>query len=217
MSDAEAAVELDAAPEDSVLRPGPEYRGALLAVQRKVQDLKLQRASEGQVGNQKTKYLDLPALLKEVRPLLSENALVWSTFPTTLDGKPALRYRMMHEPSGQGDEGVMLLQLDKQTSQGQGSAITYARRYALQSILEITPDGDDDGRAASEPRAAPVDPEAPMSVETVGHMQAAIRQLGLDQGEVESEAGIAPEEHPTVEQGERVREILSRVREERAK
>jgi hypothetical protein len=43
----------------------------------------------------------------------------------------------------------MPLMLDRDNSQGFGSALTYARRYALTAVLGLVADDDDDGAAAS--------------------------------------------------------------------
>jgi len=43
----------------------------------------------------------------------------------------------------------------KQDPQGYGSALTYARRYSLQAACGIAPE-DDDGNAASKPKASVV-------------------------------------------------------------
>jgi hypothetical protein len=40
----------------------------------------------------------------------------------------------------------MQLLLSKNDAQGQGSAITYARRYALCAVLNLVADDDDDGQ-----------------------------------------------------------------------
>jgi len=50
--------------------------------------------------------------------------------------------------SGEWLEQEFLIPLGKLDAHGAGSAITYARRYALQSIAGI-PAEDDDGNAAS--------------------------------------------------------------------
>lgn len=47
----------------------------------------------------------------------------------------------------------MPLVLQKQDPQGQGSGITYARRYAAMAILGLVADEDDDGNAATRPSA----------------------------------------------------------------
>ena len=55
------------------------------------------------------------------------------------------------------------LVLAKNDMQGLGSAITYARRYGIMSILNL-PTEDDDGNEASKhqkPKLAPVDAPAP--------------------------------------------------------
>jgi hypothetical protein len=57
--------------------------------------------------------------------------------------------------SGQWIESEMPLHLPKQDPQGQGSAVTYARRYAYMAILGLVADDDDDGNAASRPKVQP--------------------------------------------------------------
>ena len=48
----------------------------------------------------------------------------------------------------------MRLLMAKQDPQGQGSAVTYARRYSYCAALGIVADEDDDGQAASQPAPA---------------------------------------------------------------
>ena len=183
---------------------------AVLAVQAAALELDLRREGEAEKGSARfRRYLTYPKLLRELQPLLTANKLTWQTFPTTLDGKPALAYKLRFVPTDEADEGVMLLMLDKATSQAQGSAQTYARRYSLQNVLNLTPDGDDDGQEASAPaRPAPVDPESPMSERNVASMYEAIAERGLDVdavlGRVELPSGAAP----LVEHGLAVKKLL---------
>ncbi len=144
----------------------PTLLSALLAVQAKIPNLKLGRDAEGQIQNRKYKYLTLDKLHAEVLPLLNRHGLVWLTFPENSDKGPVLRYELVHEPAPavapqayQGTYpgptsgvigGSMPLILGEQTSRALGSAITYARRYALLAVLGLAPvDEDDDGAAAS--------------------------------------------------------------------
>ncbi len=60
-----------------------------------------------------------------------------------------LKTRVSHK-SGQWIETETPLLLDKQNMQGLGSALTYARRYALSAILNVSSDEDDDGNEASK-------------------------------------------------------------------
>lgn len=100
----------------------------------------------------KSRFTKLDTIAETVRPLLNKHGLVWSTKPTRDEhGDPALHYRIAHAPSGESDEGTMPLLLVKQDPQAQGSAITYARRYAICAVLDLVADDDDDGNSASAP------------------------------------------------------------------
>lgn len=103
----------------------------------------------------KNKYVSLETLLTKVIPVLNEQGLVFVQHPTTLDGQPALRTRIIHAASGEFEEDTMYL-LGKDDPQGQGAALTYARRYAMTAVLGLGGDPDDDGnRANGQPVATP--------------------------------------------------------------
>jgi hypothetical protein len=51
--------------------------------------------------------------------------------------------------SGESISGRYPLRPQQQTPQGYGSALTYARRYALAAMVGVVADEDDDGNAAS--------------------------------------------------------------------
>lgn len=123
---------------------------ALLAFQQDALALPLKREAEGQVGNQRYKYLTLDKLHDQVKPLLLKHGLLWFTRPGQDDeGRPVLAYSLSHREATETITGIFPLMLDKQTSQAAGSAITYARRYALTAVLDLVADDDDDGAAAS--------------------------------------------------------------------
>lgn len=139
-----AVLPLEAEPERKT------FDEQLLEVQRLAPQL--MRNADGQIQSRTYKYVTLDAVMEVVLPLLVDHDLLWRTFPTTHeDGSPALRYRMTHIPSGQFDEDLMKLAVEQAGPQGQGSGITYARRYALTAYLNLTVDPDDDGAAASGP------------------------------------------------------------------
>src|SRR6266496_966149 len=99
----------------------------------------------------KNTYITLGKLLEVVLPILHENDLLLWQVPSNIDGNPSLLTVFEHVPSGAQAKGEMPLILDKNNSQGHGSAITYARRYALMTMLGFVADEDDDGEAASKP------------------------------------------------------------------
>lgn len=94
----------------------------------------------------KSKYADLGSVVKALKVPFSENGLSYVQFPFSSDGGIGVTTRLMHT-SGQWLESEFTLPMKKADPQQAGSAITYARRYALQSIAGI-PTADDDGEAA---------------------------------------------------------------------
>jgi hypothetical protein len=93
----------------------------------------------------KSKYVSLDAILSATRPALTENGLaVSSRF-----GEHSIEAVLMHSSGEQITSGPVPLILGKNDMQGLGSAITYARRYAIGALLGISPDEDDDGNAAA--------------------------------------------------------------------
>lgn len=98
----------------------------------------------------KNRYADLPAVIDAVKPALNKNGITFTQTPSPSEtGFLALTTRLMHE-TGEFIEDTATLPLPKADPQGYGSAMTYARRYALASICGLFQD-DDDGQAASGP------------------------------------------------------------------
>ena len=57
--------------------------------------------------------------------------------------------RILHVSGEWIESDPLVMKAEKGTPQGQGSAITYARRYSLSGILGIATDPDDDGNEAT--------------------------------------------------------------------
>lgn len=96
----------------------------------------------------KSKFADLQSIWDACRDSLQANGLSVSQFPTmTEDGAPALETILLHT-SGQWLSAVYPVTAAKNDPQGVGSAITYARRYALQAVVGVCADLDDDGEGA---------------------------------------------------------------------
>ena len=99
----------------------------------------------------KSKYADLGEVVRAVKQPFAENGLSYTQFPIR-EGESAGVITMLMHTSGQWMRQGYTLPLAKFDAQATGSAITYARRYALQSIAGI-PSADDDGNLAVQ--AAP--------------------------------------------------------------
>lgn len=107
---------------------------------------KLQK--DGENPHFRSSFITLDNLLAKVLPVLNKNGLMMMQGVTTLDGQPALK--TMITDGTDVVETTMLLMMKSNDPQGQGSAITYARRYSLMAILGLAAGEDDDGNAANE-------------------------------------------------------------------
>ena len=112
----------------------------------------------------KSKYADLPSVVLAASPILTKYGLSVSQLPD-FDGEHDLLTTTIMHSSGEWLEASARLHLVKDDPQGQGSATTYARRYAYSGALGIVTDEDDDGNAATQSRgaalAAQATPSAP--------------------------------------------------------
>lgn len=108
----------------------------------------------------KSKFASLGHIMAKARPVLNRHGIAVAQFPSSDEhGKPTLVTVLLHGPTGERLEYAAPLMLTKADPQGQGSAITYMRRYALSAALGIVDQEDDDGNAASQSNgttAAPV-------------------------------------------------------------
>lgn len=105
-------------------------------------------------GSRTYKYLNLATLLKNIKPIFEKHDIAFSqkvTFDNTGDGRQTLGTV----------ETIIFDENEQQTvcsypffvtgdPQQVGSAITYARRYSLTTVLGIFPDKDDDGGYAKQ-------------------------------------------------------------------
>ena len=93
-------------------------------------------------------YADLSSVIKVIKEPFAKWGLSFVQLPVTSAGGNGVGVStMLMHKSGQWLQGEYLLPMDKLTPQGAGSAITYARRYALQSLVGI-PSVDDDSELA---------------------------------------------------------------------
>lgn len=105
-------------------------------------------------GSRTYRYLNLATLLKNIKPIFEKHGIAFSqkvTFNSAVDGRQTLGTV----------ETIIFDENEQQTvcaypffvtgdPQQVGSAITYARRYSLTTVLGIFPDKDDDGGYAKQ-------------------------------------------------------------------
>jgi hypothetical protein len=91
----------------------------------------------------KSKYADLNAIREAVIPTLNDNGISVLQPIVHLDSKNFVKTILLHE-SGESIESVTEIIYNKlNDAQAQGSGISYARRYALQSFVCVGADDDD--------------------------------------------------------------------------
>lgn len=124
-------------------------------------------------GRKVYKYADLTTILDAVTPVLTAQGLALFQRVAVEEGRAELETRLVL----MGDTPEFLVSQiplpENPTSQELGSAITYARRYAIVCLLGITTEDDDDGAVASgassgvtkreddRVRPEPIEPPAP--------------------------------------------------------
>lgn len=120
----------------------------------------------------KNRYASLVSIFDACLPALNANgvAVIQGT-SLAVPGAVTVITRLQHS-SGQWIETEVTLPVSKADAQGVGSAITYGRRYGLQSAVGIVAEEDDDANAATgsprspeparqQPKAAPAPKAAP--------------------------------------------------------
>lgn len=158
-----------------------------------------------------SKFTSLGAGTTKVFPALRTQGLSWFTKPSMdVHGRPSLKYKLTHLPTGEVEADEMPL-IGVEHMQGQGSALTYARRYTLFTVLGLVGDDDDDGNA-SVPQARR---EASQTGDTVNLIEQA---KGLSNGALNvvlRNAGLQTSDRPfgyfariPGEKAEQIRELL---------
>lgn len=142
----------------------------------------------------KSKYADLPAVIAAIKPALVKHGLAF-TQPCQPSEDGVTVQTVLHHASGETlDLGSLFVPANKRDAQGFGSALTYARRYALVSAFGV-PTEDDDGNAASASygRAEPHANQEPQrqtgrkldgKYTSITGLEAAIRGFSTEMGKV---------------------------------
>ena len=107
------------------------------------------------------RYADLASVWYACRKALSENGLSVSQHPCPVayeltpvkDSWVGVETMLMHS-SGEWLKSAIYVPVSKPDAQGHGSAITYARRYALAAVVGVAPEDDDGEAAVGRPQAS---------------------------------------------------------------
>jgi len=98
------------------------------------------------------KYADITSVIEAIKPALIKHGLFFTQHPEPSDRGVCVE-TMLHHCGGQSMSlGKLFVPANKNDAQGFGSALTYARRYALVTAFGV-PVEDDDGNAAAKAQA----------------------------------------------------------------
>lgn len=104
----------------------------------------------------RSKYADLAAVWDACSEALQEAGIAVLQFPVVSPpGYVGLCTVLVHGETGETLAGTFNIPLkDANNAQAAGSAITYARRYALSSVIGICPEDDDGNGAVASPKVS---------------------------------------------------------------
>lgn len=158
-------------------------------------------------GSYRYSYADLAEISPVVMPLLGKHGLSFSSRPMLDEhGRFVLRYELLHASGETRGGDYPLPDPSRAGAQSIGSAITYARRYALNAVTGLAPDdgSDDDGQAAtnqpasgyvaehpdpSQSRDRPAGQDAKVEQKHIGALMGAMDDADIPRGEHERKDG----------------------------
>lgn len=125
-----------------------ELAKALVNVQRQMSPA----MKDGKNPFTRSNYATLNSVMESCRDALLNNNIWLCQYPVPVEMPECigLMTKLTHTESGQWQASLAVVPLPKADPQGIGSAITYARRYAITAMLGMITE-DDDGEAAKKP------------------------------------------------------------------
>ena len=121
-----------------------ELAGAMLKVQAEINPA----TKDGENPFAKARYATLNSVVEASREALLGHGLWLVQYSVPAEaGHLGLMTKLIHAASGQWQASLMVMPLTKGDPQGYGSALTYARRYSMATLVGLVVE-DDDGEAA---------------------------------------------------------------------
>lgn len=127
----------------------------------------------------RNRYFDINTLLAEIKPkLIQQNLLLTQTL--VVDGSNQLiETKITCVDTGESVSGFMLLPACAKP-QDMGSAITYFRRYSLQSMLGLEAEDDDGNASSGITKSMSVQAQAPKPITNAANDKQAVEKFIAD-------------------------------------
>ena len=125
-------------------------------------------------GFTQSKYATLNSVMEACSEALIDNGIWVTQYPVPVeDGSSNLGLvtKLVHAESGEWQESLISMPLAKADPQAYGSALTYARRYGLSSMIGLVTEDDDANMASKNsfdlqtPRVADIKPRQNAAIE----------------------------------------------------
>ena len=135
-------------------------------------------------GFTQSKYATLNSVMEACSEALIDNGIWVTQYPVPVeDGSSNLGLvtKLVHAESGEWQESLISIPLAKADPQAYGSALTYARRYGLSSMIGLVTEDDDANMASKNsfdlqtPRVADIKPRQDI-IENLPHIDGIIFQ-----------------------------------------
>ncbi|MGM0300622.1 hypothetical protein IGI66_000201 [Enterococcus sp. AZ048] len=97
----------------------------------------------------KSTYVTLDGVVKAIDEAIKDTGLSYSQEATSEGNQISVSTHVFHESGEFISYDPLTLPATKADAQGFGSAVTYAKRYALGAVFGVTSDIDDDGNGSS--------------------------------------------------------------------
>jgi hypothetical protein len=117
-------------------------------------------------GFTQSRYATLNSVMEACGEALIDAGIWVTQYPVPVEGDGKLLglvTKLVHAESGEWQESLLVMPLSKNDPQGYGSALTYARRYGLSSMVGLVTEDDDantacKGQDLQNPRIADLKP-----------------------------------------------------------
>lgn len=134
----------------------------------------------------KSKYVPLENVVEAITESASKNGISFTQFPSSDEaGNVTVGTLVMHSSGEWIEYDPIKMKPVKNDPQSIGSAITYAKRYALSAIFGITSDPDDDGNEVTQTKKqapAKKKDEPVISVEKANYYLKEIASISAEKG-----------------------------------
>ena len=129
-------------------------------------------------GGKASKYADLSAVIAAIKPALIRHGLFFTQRPEPSERGVTIETVIGHSSGEEMSLGKLFVPANKNDAQGYGSALTYARRYALVTAFGVPVEDDDGNAAAAAARGqSQEDKVSPTAAEMPDHVRVRIVQL----------------------------------------